>query len=273
MHNKLALVSAACLGGIAALLVAAGPPSAEKMHDAHPLAKLANADPNEMMAKWVASNESTPAHQMLDRFVGEWDVTMTMWMDPAGPPMESKGTASVTWKFPGKFIEENFAGDMMGMPFQGYSLMGFDNAKKQFVSLWIDSMGTGMSTMAGSADPSMKTIAMVGTMDEIMTGEMGKAFMMTTTIHSDDHHVAEMKEIIYGEPFTVMKLDYRRADRTARPAAQNAGQTRSCVCGHAESKADCACDHKGHTHAERVAHATGCAWTKTSGESACTCDI
>ena len=36
----------------------------------------------------------------------------------------------------------------MGMPFNGLSLEGYDNAKKEFTSIWIDNMGTGTSISA-----------------------------------------------------------------------------------------------------------------------------
>lgn len=221
MHTKstLAIVSAACLGGIATLLIAAAPAADVEMHPSHPLAKAADADPNEMMQKWMAVNASRPAHEWLGHFVGEWDIEMSMWMDPGAPPTQSKGHASVSWKFPGKFIQEDFSSDFMGTPYKGFGMTGFDNNRNQFVSMWCDAMGTGMMQMTGSVDPEMKTMCLVGSMDEPMTGEMGKAVMYVVTIHSPDRHSAEMKEIIYGEPFTVMRIDYKRSQPAFDPHA------------------------------------------------------
>jgi hypothetical protein len=40
--------------------------------------------------------------------------------------------------------------------------MGYDNAKKKFVSTWIDNMGTGMMTAEGEWNPSKKSIEFKG---------------------------------------------------------------------------------------------------------------
>lgn len=201
---------AALLGAAAVAMVAAAPPG--KPVAEHPLAQTAEGDPEKMMAEWMASMQPKPIHEWLGRFIGEWDTETTMVMDPAAPPMVSKGHATISWKFPGRFIQEDFRGELMGMPFQGFGMTGFDNAKNQLVGIWCDSMGTGFAYVKGSLSPDMTKMSMVGEMDEPATGEMGKAFLYTVTIHSDDHHTMQMQEIIYGEPFTVMTIDYRRSD-------------------------------------------------------------
>jgi len=37
----------------------------------------------------------------------------------------------------------------MGMPFEGMGLDGYDNASKEYISIWIDNMGTGIMYMKG----------------------------------------------------------------------------------------------------------------------------
>lgn len=200
-------------GGAAALAIAAGPPM--DVHTDHPLHEVMEASQTpeaqqEMMNDWIAMGQPTAAHAWLGRFVGEWDVKTETFMDPAAPPIVSSATAKVTWKMEGKWIEEHFHGDMMGMPFEGFGSTGFDNVKKQYVSSWMDSMGSGLYVSYGSVSPDMKTLTMFGKMDEPMTGEYGKAVMYQITVHSEDHHTFEMKEVVYGDPFTVMKMEYRR---------------------------------------------------------------
>ncbi len=45
--------------------------------------------------------------------------------------------------------------------FEGMSLMGYDNAKKVFMSSWVDNMGSGIMQMEGTWDPNTKTINFV----------------------------------------------------------------------------------------------------------------
>lgn len=52
-----------------------------------------------------------------------------------------------------QWIEMN----IMGMPFEGFGLMGFDNTKKLCVGSWIDSMGADMMIMESSAAAAADT--------------------------------------------------------------------------------------------------------------------
>ena len=45
----------------------------------------------------------------------------------------------------------------MGGPFEGFGMLGYDNMKKKYISMWVDNMGTGMMTSEGTADGSGKT--------------------------------------------------------------------------------------------------------------------
>ena len=48
-------------------------------------------------------------------------------------------------------------GKMKDMQFKGMGIEGYDNAKKKFVSSWIDNMGTGIQFSEGTYDPATKT--------------------------------------------------------------------------------------------------------------------
>ena len=99
-------------------------------------------------------------HQFLAEGVGEWEGETTMWMAPNAPPINSTCTSTATAILDGRFIKVDVAGDMPGMgPFQGFGLYGFDNVSKQFVSTWIDNMGTGMMTGVGEKSDNGKTLS------------------------------------------------------------------------------------------------------------------
>ena len=52
---------------------------------------------------------------------------------------------------------------MMGMPFEGHALVGYDQAGKQSISYWIDTTMAGLMTSKGAFDPDSKTVTMEGT--------------------------------------------------------------------------------------------------------------
>lgn len=166
----------------------------------------------EAMQRWMKTTEMGLPHEFLQKaFVGEWKTTTKLYMDPTGEPMVSEGTASAKAIFGGKFIEETFESSMMGQPFSGRSTSGYDNTKKLFVTSWVDSMATGISTMEGSISLDGTTLTYFGSMNEPMSGEMGKSYKTTIIIESPDKHVMTMYEVLYGEPFRVMEITYERA--------------------------------------------------------------
>lgn len=202
---------------VAALTVAAGagyavselaPPAEQGKQIADDL----NAQRNDpaAMQRWMESGMPGKPHQLLATFVGEWDTTMKMWMDPAAEPMVSTGTSVVTSVLGGRFTKEDFKSEVMGQPYEGLGLAGYDNVLHQFTSVWADSMNTSVGFAKGSISPDGKTLTYIGEMNEPMTGEVAKAFMMKVSMGSNDRHVMELFEILYGEPFKVMEIEYTR---------------------------------------------------------------
>lgn len=52
----------------------------------------------------------------------------------------------------------------------GQSISGYDNAKKTYISTWIDNMGSGIIKMTGNYDASGKVLTLKGTQTDPMTG-------------------------------------------------------------------------------------------------------
>ena len=118
------------------------------------------------MKAW--ENYMTPGepHKMLAEAAGDWNEEITMWMDPAAPPTKSTATSKIEMIMGGRYQVAKTTGNMMGMPFEGMSITGYDNAKKKFVSTWIDNMGTGIMTMEGDWNASKKAIEFKGKMTD-----------------------------------------------------------------------------------------------------------
>lgn len=167
------------------------------------------ADPN-AMANYMKAGETGPAHEFLALFTGEFDSVNRMWWDPEQAPMESRGSCTNTMIMDGRFLKTEYKGDMMGIPFSGLALTGFDNNKKLFTNIWIDSMSTGIAPAYGNLDRTGTVMTLVGQMDEPNTGEIGKLYKQVFRLVDEDHHVMEMYEILYGDEFKVMEIAYTR---------------------------------------------------------------
>lgn len=124
-----------------------------------------------MMKKWQEYMTPGEPHKILASMTGKWNEESKMWMDPAKPPTESKGSADVKMILSGRYQESHYTGEMMGMPFEGMGTMAYDNAEKKFINTWIDNMGTGMMVMKGDWDNASKTFNLKGKCLDPMSGQ------------------------------------------------------------------------------------------------------
>jgi hypothetical protein len=60
----------------------------------------------------------------------------------------------------GRFVEVVHTGTVMGQPFEGRMLMGYDNIAKKYVAVWVDSMGTAITHYDGTYDKNTKRLMM-----------------------------------------------------------------------------------------------------------------
>ena len=166
----------------------------------------------EMMKRWEAAMTPGDAHKSLEAFVGSWNVEAKIWMNgPKGDPSVSKGSAEYKMALGGRYLQQEFTGEMMGQPMNGIGYTGYDNFRKKYVSSWIDNMGTALSTMEGTMDKDGKTLTMWGKMDDPSTGEKDKKVKYVTRVVDKDKHVFESYDVsAYGEKAPVMVITYTR---------------------------------------------------------------
>ena len=149
----------------------------------------ADAEREEMMKQMMELAKPGPGHEAMAPMVGEWDVEATMWMEPGADPQKSKATSSTTWILGGRYALTKYSGSFgegeEQMPFEGRGIMAFDNFKKQYQSVWIDSFSTSVMNMTGDVPAEGKPIETKGVWD----GPMGKLEMRHEYIvESNDKH-------------------------------------------------------------------------------------
>jgi hypothetical protein len=118
---------------------------------------------------------------------GHWTFTMSMWMAPGQPPMQSSGTMEASAILGGRYLPSTYKGSMMGMPFEGHGLDGYDNVKQEYFSTWVDNMSTGVMMSTGKCDdPACKTLTMTSEMPDPATGKVMKVREVTTHVDKDN---------------------------------------------------------------------------------------
>ena len=172
------------------------------------------AAPNmqEMMKKWMEAATPGEGHKYLGQFVGKWDVVLRAWMDPSKPPQESKGTCDARWILDGRFVYAEMSSQIMGMPYKGVELWGYDNYKKRYVVSHVDNMGTAISTGEGKLDLSKQVLTAFGKMDDPTMDERDKPVKYVTRLINKDKYVFEIYDEV-GSPneFKILELTYTRS--------------------------------------------------------------
>ena len=137
----------------------------EKKHD-KPL------DPQAMMELWQKLAQPGAPHKAFAGLAGSWTTTTKEWMEPGKPPTEASGTAEMKMLLDGRFLYQEFKSQMMGQPFSGIGIDAYDNVRKKYVTAWMDTMGTGIFIMEGTASTDGKTITLKGSHPEPGGGQM-----------------------------------------------------------------------------------------------------
>jgi Protein of unknown function (DUF1579) len=148
-------------------------------------------------------------HKLLAKMAGSWNTKTKAWMEPDQAPMESAGTSEQKMILGGRFLQQEFTGDMMGSPFTGIGVNGYDNHTKKYVSTWMDSMGTGIYFFEGTASEDGKTITQECRYDDPIKGPM--TWRAVTKIPDDNTQLFEMYGIDKtGKEEKMMEITYTR---------------------------------------------------------------
>lgn len=164
----------------------------------------------EMMAAWMAMSMPGEYHKHLEPTVGHFKHEVKWRMGAEAPWTSSEGTTERKWIMGGRFIEETAKSDMGGMMFEGLGLFGYDNGQKCYISMWLDSMGTGLMTSKGQCDASGKVFTLFGDMYDPMTRQ-NKTVKTIFRIINNDKYVLEMFDTNdTGKEFMSMTISYTR---------------------------------------------------------------
>lgn len=168
--------------------------SASAQTDAEMKAMMAYATPGDM-------------HAMLAKYTGSYTCTVTMWMEPGAAASVSNAEAKNEMILGGRYLQGTNSGSFNGMPFQGISITGYDNAKKLFVNTWIDNMGTGIMSLTGTWDAASNSIKFSGNMVDPGTGK-DIPVKETLKFVDDKTMVLAMYYNNAGKEFKTMEVKY-----------------------------------------------------------------
>ena len=165
-----------------------------------------DAEQQEMMKKMEAAGTPGPGHKALEAFVGDWKAEVKCFHDEGGAPQVSQGTEKSHWILNGRFLEAEFHGEMMGKPFTGRSLLGYDNVKQKFTSVWVSDMQTSTFTSEGKGENGNKVITLEGKGVCAATGRTDIPMKEVFRVLGPDKYTFEM----FNDNKKAMEITYTR---------------------------------------------------------------
>jgi len=142
----------------------------------------------------------------LAKLVGRWEAVMKASPQPGAPATDMPATETVVPVCGGRYVWTDYRMKWEGQPFEGHALMGYDPAKKQYVSYWIDSMTPTASQAAGTMDTAKKALVLEGTSKDMQ----GKPQKTEQTFTWKDADTRVMKMECRGEQSENFEITYRR---------------------------------------------------------------
>ena len=198
-------VRAIVIGAMVATL-GAGSAFAKEEKGAAP--KMDPAGEAAMMAEMMKMAAPGPEHKVLEGSLGKWKTVTKSYTAPGDPKVE-EGTAEYEAILGGRFFMSRHRGSMMGMPFEGFSVMGYDRVTKTYEGYWTDNMGTALYPMSkGTWDEATKTLSF----DVVWPNPMGGTapFKLATKFNGNDAMVFTMSAVAEGKPMPLMEVSYSR---------------------------------------------------------------
>lgn len=163
-----------------------------------------------IMKAWNDFKTPGNMHKWMEKTNGTWEADISMWINPSASPDKSKGTIIQSSIMGGRYVVGKYSGTVFGQKTEGQTTMGYDNAKKLFVSTWIDNQGTGIVYLSGNYDEKTKTLNLSGYQTDPMTGKDRNIREEMTIIDDDSYTITMIGSSPDGKEMKFMEALYKR---------------------------------------------------------------
>jgi hypothetical protein len=155
---------------------------------------------------------STPGepHKLLATLAGEWTFTSRVWMNPDLPPEESPGTATLSMIMGGRYLQTRYAGQLVGVRFEGFGLTGYDNTSRQYQSVWLDNTSTVLMFLTGTYDPTAKRLTLRTEMNDLADPATMVPIREVLTLVDANTHRIEVFESRKGRESKTLEMMFAR---------------------------------------------------------------
>jgi hypothetical protein len=151
--------------------------------------------PPELQATLEAHEKAIqPGTQHIDlmRFAGEYTTKESLYLPGTDKPQVSDGFATIKSEMGGRFLVEHNDGSLMGEPYTGVRIYGYNNGSKQYEGVWTYSGSTGVRLLSGSSKDEGKTIDFIANFRDDAAG-LPRTMSVTLKLLDPDHFEVEVK--------------------------------------------------------------------------------
>ncbi|UCG52788.1 MAG: DUF1579 domain-containing protein [Candidatus Latescibacterota bacterium] len=164
----------------------------------------------EEMAAWQKAATPGPHHKLYKDMVGMWNAECTYWMQPGAEPQVAPLKAEFKMLFGDRYLVQTIEGEMMGMPFKGMGISGYDNLKGVHTMVWIDNMSTATMYSEGECAENCTVETHHSVHKDAMTGMDQKVKTVSRIIDKDKHVFEYYMVDPSGGEFKSMEITYTR---------------------------------------------------------------
>lgn len=205
-------------------LVASSPLQAEEGASEEVAARPAPALALPAFRKIIESGSpSADKNRVLAQLIGDWHSKEAFWAVPGVEPKWTAGVIRNQMTLDDRFLSSAFVGELdvggNAAMINGQGLIGYDNAKKSFTSVWVDTLTTSLMTGAGRYDPKTKAIVETGQFTNPLTGKEARFRSELKFTGDDDYKRTIFAVDKSGTETKLMEFDFskRPLDDSKKP--------------------------------------------------------
>jgi hypothetical protein len=130
-----------------------------------------------------------PQQAALGALLGTWDVDIVL-SDGSKPAQHSKGKAEYSWVIAGRWLGCHLTGEMLGFPYEEFTILGYDSYAKNIVEVAVESLDNSMLLSRGPTSGANQPVTtLFGELDEYTAGVLHSPYKVVLKNVNRDRHV------------------------------------------------------------------------------------
>ncbi|MBX2907748.1 MAG: DUF1579 domain-containing protein [Taibaiella sp.] len=155
-------------------------------------------------------------HRQLAASAGLWRTEMVYWTGPGAKPAKVLGTCDIKMVLGGRYQQSIYKSESNGVPFEGIGYIAYDNARRMYISTWMDNTGTGVVYLEGGYDKADATTEMVGQCTEVASCRQRGMRQVTTNIDENTQLLEMYQTPEGGDEYKSMQVKFTRVNKSGQ---------------------------------------------------------